>query len=385
MRFLEAAQIHNGQKFEEAGTVLVLDEANKFVEFINKASVDPGKIEKYDGIICPGFVNAHCHLELSHLKGAIEKKTGMIAFAKGIIGKRLQFTPIQINEAIEEADKKMWEQGIVAVGDICNTKDSFQKKAHSKIVYHSFIEILGLNPIHSEVIFGMGKQLLDELKQMNLTGSLVPHAPYSVSLELLSKISSAAQKSTISIHNQESLEEDRFFKEKKGGFTELYDFLKFPIDFFKPSGLSSIQTYLPHLKGNSNLLLIHNTFSSEEDIRWANAFYKELYWCFCPNANLYIENTLPNVNDFIKNNCQICIGTDSLASNDELSMISEINALGSKFNTIDLETTLKWAIFNGAKALNLQNNFGSFLKNKNTGLNLLTTKQHQIISVKKLA
>lgn len=385
MRFLSASQIHNGQKFIDEGTILVLDNENRFIEFLNKASVDPGKVEKYDGIISPGFVNAHCHLELSHLRGAIEKRTGLINFAKGIIGKRMLFTPGQISEAIEEADKKMWEEGIVAVGDICNTKDTFKKKSVSKIKYHSFIELIGLNPTYADVILGVGKQLMDELKKYNLPGSLVPHAPYSVSEDLLRKISLEAGAAPVSIHNQESAEEDKFFKEKKGGFVDLYEFLKFPIDFFKPIGFSSLQTYLPHLSNCKNLILVHNTFSSEEDIVWANKFYRELYWCLCPNANLYIENTMPEISKFINDNCRICIGTDSLASNDDLSMISEMNALTSKFSTIDTETILRWAIYNGAEALSMQEDFGSFIKNKNTGVNLHSIDKNTLTFQKKLA
>jgi cytosine/adenosine deaminase-related metal-dependent hydrolase len=385
MRFLAATQIFNGQKFLDNNLVLVLDEQNQFIETINKKNIDDSKIEVHEGIICPGFVNAHCHLELSHLRGVLEKKTGLINFAKGIIAKRMTFTPEQISEAINEADKKMWEEGIVAVGDICNAKDSFQKKSSSKIVYHSFIELIGFNPHYAEVILGVGKQLLDEIHKLNLKGSLVPHAPYSVSEELMRRISLEAGKNPVSIHNQESREEDKFFKEKKGGFVELYDFLKYPIDFFEANGFSSLQKYLPNLSNCSNLLLVHNTFSSEEDIIWANKFHKNLYWCFCVNANLYIENTLPDVNKFIKNNCNICLGTDSLASNDNLSMIDEMNVLLKNFEIVNVEDVLKWSTFNGAEALMLQEQFGSFIKNKNAGLNLLSIKDKAIKFERKLS
>jgi len=382
MRFLTAPKVHDGQKFLKPGTVLVLDDKDNFEKLAESSSLDKGKIETYDGVICPGFVNAHCHLELSHLKDAIASKTGLIDFAKGIIGKRNTFSPAHIKEAIEEQDKVMWENGIVAVGDICNTKDTFEKKSKSKIYYHSFIELIGLHPVYAEVILGVGKQLQDEAKRLNLKGSLVPHAPYSVSPLLMQKISETVSAGTpISIHNQESREEDKFFMQKEGGFVELYDFLKFPIDFFQPSGKSSLQTYLKDLP--SKLILVHNTFSSKEDIRFANHLHTNLKWCLCPNANLYIENTLPGVKLMMEENCRICIGTDSLASNTELSIVSELNILlGSG---IEMETLLKWATFNGAEALSVKEDFGGFIPGKNSGINLIAQKENKVSFEKKLA
>ena len=181
------------------------------------------------------------------------------------------------------------------------------------------------------------------------------------------------------------MDEDLFFKNKEGNFVELYEFLKIPIDFFKASGHSSLLTYLPHLGNCKNLLLVHNTFTKNEDIIWANKLYNELYWCLCPNANLYIENSLPQLNNFIADNCRMIIGTDSLASNTSLSITSEINALLANFNWIKIADTLKWATYNGAEALGIEDKFGGFIKGKNAGLNHLSYKPNQLIFERKLA
>lgn len=387
MRFLQADQIFNGQIFLEPNSVLVLDDKNCFVEVISADKTDASRIEKHVGIICPGFVNAHCHLELSHFKNVIEERTGMLNFAKGIITKRGNFDQKQIQEAIVVADKKMWENGIVAVGDVCNTTDSFEKKSKSTIYYHSFIELIGFIPEQAEPVFAKGKEILSEAKKLNLKASLVPHAPYSVSENLLQKINAESKinKLPITIHNQESEAENDFFIGKKGAFAELYEFLKMNIDFFKPSGKSSIQTYLKNLSDSSNLILVHNTFSSGEDISYASDLHKNLYWCFCPNANLYIENKLPEVNNFISENCKIVIGTDSLASNHNISVLDEINVLLKNFENVSIENVLKWSTYNGALALNIQDNFGSFIPNKNSGLNLVSRKSRELNFSQKLA
>jgi cytosine/adenosine deaminase-related metal-dependent hydrolase len=321
------------------------------------------------------------------MKGVFEEKAGMLNFAKNIITKRMTFPKEQIQEGIIEGDKMMWENGIVAVGDISNTVDTFETKQKSKIFYHTFIELIGFNPERAETVFALGKQLQDVAENLKLKNSLVPHAPYSVSDSLMRKVSEDVleTKYSVSIHNQESEAENLFFKKKEGDFVKLYEFLQMPIDFFKSSDKSSIKTYLPNLSSCSNLILVHNTFSSTEDIAWANKFHKELYWCLCPNANLYIENTLPHINDFLQENCKMVIGTDSLASNHSLSITDEINVLLSNFNWIKIADTLKWATSNGAEAIGIQNDFGQFIKGKNAGMNHLNFKSNQLVLEKKLA
>lgn len=390
MKFLSATQIFNGHYFLPPDSVLVLDDKNRFIETISGLHLDSSKVERRDGIICPGFVNAHCHLELSHFKNIIEQKTGILNFAKGIITKRNNFNPERIREAISEADKQMWKNGIVAVGDICNTSDSFLQKSTSGIYYHSFIELIGFDPENADSVLMKGKEILKEAERLNLKASLAPHAPYSVSEKLLKKMAEESEKRNVplTIHNQESDEENEFFKEKKGAFTGLYEFLKMPIDFFKPSGCSSLRTYLGYLAKAPGLILVHNTFTTADDIRWANKFCsgkRKLFWCFCPAANLYIENKLPEVNTFISEKCEIVVGTDSLASNLNLSITEELNILLKNAESLSVENALKWSIYNGAQALGVQDCFGAFIPNKNAGLNLLSSIGNQLYFKEKLA
>lgn len=383
MRFLTAENIHDGKKFLPDNTVLIFDKTGCFVDYNVKQEIDPLKVEHHAGIICPGFINAHCHLELSHLKGAIEQKKGLTEFAKDIIAKRNNFSSEEIKEAIVAADSLMYKEGIVAVGDISNTTDTLDQKSKSAIYYHTFVELLTLNPYYAELIFNSGKQLEDEFKKINLSVSLSPHAPYSVSNELFLKISADSQK-IITIHNQECEAENTFFKQKTGSFLDLYNYLKLTIDYFSPTGKSSMQSYLPFLTGNSNLILVHNTFTNIEDARYANLTRSDLFWCLCPNANLYIENTLPDVKMLIEEDCRICIGTDSLASNTTLSVVNELNRLLKAFDFLNIEQVLTWAIHNGAVALNISDNYGSFIKGINAGINVLKLNETQEYNICKL-
>src|ERR1043165_6558773 len=98
------------------------------------------------------------------------------------------------------------------------------------------------------------------------------------------------------------------------------------------------------------LILVHNTFTGEEDIRRALSRAIEPYWCLCPNANLYIEGRLPDVSLLASKTSQICIGTDSLASNYELSVFSELLILKLYFPRLSWEELLRWGTLNGARA-----------------------------------
>ena len=396
MRFLKGSKLFNGKKFLPENTVLVLENNGVLKDIISDSETDILNIEKLNGIITPGFINAHCHLELSHLKSVIPTKTGIAEFAKQIIINRNKISKEEISEHQQQANKQMWEAGIVAVGDICNTNDSFKIKEQSTIFYHSFIELLGLNPINAQTNFNKGLDLLNELKYNGLIGSLAPHAPYSTSNKLIHLISEFNSQNTNvnTIHNQESEEETKFFIGEKNEFEKLYAFLNIDITWFKAPNTSSFKNFYPSLK-NHNTILVHNTVTKKDDIEETNN--STTFWCFCPNANLYIENKLPRFELFSELKNTICIGTDSLASNTQLDLILEANLLLKNSAVFNLETILKCITKNGAKALSIQDKFGSFILGKNTGFNLIedaspdsyrdssATKNNQLKFIKKIA
>ncbi len=384
MRFLSANKIFNGRQYLPQGSVLVIDSQNKLKDIVAVSSEIQDKIESFDGIITPGFVNAHCHLELSHLKGKIQKHTGIPGFGKQIIMQRMSgFTKELIHEKAMEADAQMWEKGIVAVGDISNADDGFKAKQNSKIKYHTFIEILGLNPANEHMMFDLSFPFYKLLQSMGLAGSLAPHAPYSTSLQLIERIAKFDKENNLplSIHNQETEEETKFFLGKENDFKSLYDFLKADISWFKAPGVSSLQAYI-NAFNNQKTMLVHNTFSTKEDIELAAN--KNCFFCFCPNANLYIENKLPDYTLFKDYKDLLCIGTDSLASNDSLDIIAEANVILKNSNAFSVETVLQMITYNSASALNLENEFGSFIPGKDHGLNLVNFENDQLKLTRKI-
>ncbi len=384
MRIISANSIFTGINFLSQELALVIDDFGILKDIVKKTEIQSSEIEHYDGIIAPGFVNAHCHLELSHLFSQIESKTGLIEFLKQVIAKRNNFNKKEQEDAAIEADFKMWESGIVAVGDISNIDTTFKTKANSKIYYHTFIELIGLNPLQSETIFEKGLSLLKELENYNLIGSLAAHAPFSSSKLLINKIANynGLNNLAFSIHNQESEEETKFFAGRPSGINDLFDYLNIDINWFTPPKTSSLLSYLDVIP-NKKSLLVHNTFCKEEDIIASK--HKFINWCFCPGANLFIENTLPNCDLFLNHNQNWCIGTDSLASNQKLDMCFEASILLSKLPSISIESILKALTYNGAKALGIEDKFGKLIIGKNTGLNLIQHSDTQLNFIKKIA
>ncbi len=370
MRYLQAPLVfssHTG--FVENG-ILVLHRDGTIADLLDPqvAASIPEQTEMHEGLLCPGFVNAHCHLELSHLRGAITERTGFAGFAKELIPKRATFTPEQIQEAVRLACEELYANGVSAVGDIANTVDSFSAKEHSPLHIHTFIELLALNPALAEKVMSNGNQLLAQCPQ---PASLTPHAPYSVSEELLRAIADADETMPFSIHNQESKAENEFFETGTGRVNELFQFLGIDISWYKAPGINAIRRTLPHLLSKRPLILVHNTFTSAEDLAWAESLHSNLHWCFCPNANLYIENSLPDFMQFYRANVRCCIGTDSLASNHQLSVLSELKVISQKVSEIPVSELLTWATSNGAAALRF-NEIGSFEKGKKPGVILLS-------------
>ena len=192
-------------------------------------------------------------------------------------------------------------------------------------------------------------------------------------------INDLADNRLLTIHNQESEAENELFKHKKGDFLRLYEKMKIDINSFQPSGKSSLQTWLPYFNNGQSVIMVHDVTTSAEDLdfikqRTANS-QLSTFLCLCPNANLYISNTLPNVNLFLENQCTIVLGTDSLASNHQLNILEEIKTLQKNFSQIKLDSMLQWATLNGAKALQMQDVLGSFEKGKRPGVVLISNME----------
>ncbi len=362
----QATQIYTGTELLQDQLVLITTKEGT-IEGIVGIEDAGDDIQSFDGILSPGFVNAHCHLELSHMKGMIPAHTGLQEFVKQIVSLR-QVDPETIQAAIVAAEQEMFANGIVAVGDISNTLDTLAQKAKHLLAYYTFVELYDLDPNRAENKLNAGLEMQKVYEQNCIRASLVPHAPYSVTNRLWKLLSAHFGAHTISMHNQETPDENDFFKTKTGSFLGMYERTKVSLDFFEPTGLSSLQSVLPIFKNANTSILVHNSFTNAEDMNAVKKQMPNSFWCLCPNANQYIEQTMPPIELLRANGVNIIVGTDSYASNWSLNILDELKTIQKHNAQISLEEMLGWATINGARALQMSKHLGSFEKGKQPGV-----------------
>ena len=366
----QAALLFTGNQLLSGDDQVLTTKEDGTIEAILPVSEAGDDIQQFEGILCPGFVNAHCHLELSHMKGMIPAHTGLQEFVKQIVALR-QVEPEVIQEAIVSAETEMIANGIVAVGDISNTLDTLSQKAKHHLAYYSFVELYDLDPTHAADKILAGLEMQKQFQENCVRASLVPHAPYSVTNNLWHLLSAHFGIHTISMHNQETTDENDFFKTKSGSFLGMYERTKVNLDFFKATGLSSLQSVLPIFKNAHHGILVHNSYTSAEDIQAVHAAMDNAFWCLCPNANQYIEQTMPPIELLRSEKAKVVIGTDSYASNWSLNILDELKTIQQHQPKIPLAEMLGWATINGAQALQMDKHLGSFEKGKKPGVVLI--------------
>ncbi|HUX57746.1 MAG TPA: amidohydrolase family protein [Bacteroidales bacterium] len=326
-------------------------------------------LEFYNGIIIPGFVNCHCHLELSHLKGTITQGGGLGNFLGNIRNTRENNSETIVASALS-ADNDMCTEGTVLCADICNTSDTFNIKKNSSIKYINLLEVFGIDPDKANLRMDEIIEVAVTAGEMNLPFYLVPHTAYTMSLTLFRLLRESRETNIItSMHFMETPGEKAFLENHSGPL----------MDSFKQSGLipprletvkSHVDAVVNEITPAGNLILVHNTFADKETIRSIKK-RGNIFWCLCPNSNIFIEKKIPPLSLFLEEGCEIVIGTDSLASNNNLDILEELKTLQLNFPALSIEELICWATLNGAKALGEEKRFGTIEPGRKPGLLLL--------------
>ena len=281
MRKISAPIIYTMTGAPLSDAVIILDETNKIVAMDTLKNHDAASVERYEGTLVPGFVNTHCHLELSHMRGKVDTGTGLIPFIQNVVTRRAAPAD-EIADAIAAAEAEMLAGGIVAVGDISNVTDTFAQKAKGKMRYYTFVEFFDfLQDANAQTEFEKYKTVFDACPTTHgCRKSAVPHAPYSVSRSLFALLNAlnathhSSEKQTISIHNQETPPEQALFMHGNGGFYDFYGKFGISLADFVPNYQPSIHFALANMDAQHRTLFVHNTLTNENDLKtainWAN-------------------------------------------------------------------------------------------------------------------
>ena len=356
--------IRNGYvEYEDDGTIVAVGECGDVAS------------EKcfYDGAVVPGFVNAHCHVELSHLHGKFRKGTGMAGFID------------QINELRDWAGRdvkaglvkdwmdKMWADGVSAMADISNDDSSFEVKAAHPMYTRTFLEVFGSEPHMCEGVMADVTALNALADSIGIDAAPTPHSCYTMSPQLLSASAAAGlDKGYVSYHSQESQEEEDLLISGSGA---MYENRKRSGMSTPPvTGESSLKYFLDRLAAarpapyDEHILLVHNVCLGQDDIDAVGKVMNNVFWAVCPLSNIFIHNALPPIPLMRANGLDIMVGTDSLSSNDDLDMVKELYCLHENFSEVPMTELLEWASINGARFLSKDDMLGTLTPGKKPGL-----------------
>lgn len=362
------------------GAVTYDEHTGKILE-VKMLTTETANTKFYNGVLVPGFVNAHCHLELSHLRGLIPKCEHLVDFLQKVV--QLQGNQVfNINDC-QSADQAMYIAGVNAVGDISNTPNSAPVKRNSRIRYRNFIEIIGTTSeriAHNHSTFQEVRKAFIDNDALPHSIHAVPHSPYLVSDAQFDDINAlnVNDLSIVSIHNQETAAENELYISHTGSLADTFPKMATNIH---STGKTSLQSYGHYLADYENVLLVHNTYSQRDDFEYALRTFKNPYFVLCPKSNLYLEQRLPDVATMKSLHLTLCFGTDSLSSNDTLSILEEMKVIAQNFRQFSFNELLQMATINGAKALNFADEFGTLQVGRTPGLVLLEDFDFQRFNV----
>ena len=356
---------------------------NGFVEVEEDGTVvrtgvceDPAKESVFlDGALVPGFVNAHCHVELSYMKGLFRKGTGMAGFIDQINELRDTKSLEQKVSDLTQAMGSLWEQGVVAMADISNCDDSFAVKARHPMYTRTFLEVFGTEPEDCGAVMEGVRKLKAVADGFGIDAAPTPHACYTMSPELVTAVSAEGLKSGfLSFHSEETEEEEEMLKYGSGKMWE--NRVKAGMSVPPVTGKSSLLYFIDRLlQGHpapfdEHILLVHECCMDQEGIDAVKAVMNHPFVAICPLSNLFIHNALPPIDLMRRNGLKVCVGTDSLSSNDDLRIVDELFCLQRNFPEVPLGELFTWASRNGAEFLS-KPEFGTLEAGKKPGLVLV--------------
>lgn len=354
---------------------------NGYVEYLDDGTItavgecqDPEKETCFiKGAVVPGFVNTHCHLELSYLWKSFRKGSGMAGFIDQINAQRDNKSLEEKLQDIRHWMNLMWERGVSAMADISNCADTFAIKKESPMYTRTFLEVFGTEPEDCASVIEGVRKLKAVADSYGLDAAPTPHACYTMSPELVTAAAAEGLKSGfISYHSEESEEEEDMLKYGRGA---MWDNRKAAGMSVPPvTGESSLLYFIDRLEKahpapfDEHILLVHEVCVDQKGIDAVKKVMNHPFVALCPQSNIFIHNSLPPVPLMRRNALKITVGTDSLSSNDDLDIVRELHCLQSAFPEVGLEELLTWACRNGAEFLAKENEYGRIAVGMKPGL-----------------
>jgi cytosine/adenosine deaminase-related metal-dependent hydrolase len=321
--------------------------------------------------ILPALVNAHTHLELSYMRGLVPPAASFDAWVRALISLRGQYPdPVagDIVQATRNAIAEARASGTGVIGDISNTLVTARMLHDAGMPAHVFHEVLGFKVTDGTEAVSAARRRIDEVGRLapSVRASLAPHAPYSVSPALLTSIAEATADAITSMHLGESSEELHFLLHGGGPIQAALESLGAWNPSWTPPRCGPVEYVEKFGLLTGRLLAVHGVQLSYREL--AQLSFANATLVTCPRSNRWVGAGTPPVEQFYASGVRVAIGTDSLASVEDLNLfaeMAEIRALGPK---IPARSILESATRIGAEALGFGDDYGTIEPGKHAAL-----------------
>jgi cytosine/adenosine deaminase-related metal-dependent hydrolase len=316
--------------------------------------------------ILPAVVNAHTHLELSWMRDQVAPAEAMPAWVERLMALR-RTVRHEPPEPIHDALREVRASGTSLVGDITNTLAAYDALADSDLSAAIFRELLGFNAADPEALVAAVREQIDALTPIAwLRPTIVPHAPYSVSPALLRAIGAAAGDRPLSIHLAESAEEVEFLRAGRGAWRDLLENLGAWSDAWRPPECGPVEYLATQGLLNERLLAVHCVQLGGAELRALAAAGATVV--ACPRSNRWTGAGTPPIEAFYASGVRVAVGTDSLASVEDLNVFSELRMMRELAPAVPARELLASATIHGASALGFGRELGTIEAGKRAEL-----------------
>lgn len=301
--------------------------------------------------ILPGFVNAHTHLDLTKMRGQCQPDLPLTGWLAKVISGRQKQTAQSISESIRNGLQEVQRTGTTAVGDISPLGHSWEQLAASPVHGVCFYELVGMSAEKANASWkGWQTFSTNHQEDASVRLGISPHAPYSVNDSLFRLVANQTSHMPVAIHLAESPEELELLQHHNGPFVDL---LK-SIGVWNPSGMLKSLNDLMAMFRQRRVLYVHCNYLPQ-DLRLPDT----ATIIYCPRTHHAFGHSKYPLQSYLSRSIRVALGTDSLASNPDLSMLNEVRFLWQQEPAITAENLLAMATINGATSLGLDSLTGS--------------------------
>jgi cytosine/adenosine deaminase-related metal-dependent hydrolase len=362
MRAVHADALVTGDGDAIGDAAVVVDERCEVIDVGRAGDVLPRHggiaVERARGVLVPGLVNAHTHLELSALRGCVPGGSGFVPWVEHLIGARVEARPEDDEEAIERAVEELDASGTVAVGEVTNSLGAVHALARRGFIGSVFHEVFGVDRASVERRVAELPRILEERvgswPSPDLAYAPTPHTLYTTHESVVRRLVRDARDRhvRVSVHLSEHAPERRFLEHGDGPVRNWYEArLKLRPESIAWPGKAPIALADEWGVLDSHVLCVHLTDARPRELELVARRGAPLV--FCPRSNLFIEARLPPLIAARAAGLVPALGTDSLASNTSLDVLAEARALADRFPTVPAVELLRMATWEGARALGL--------------------------------